>query len=175
MRKNLTRSIPFSLEKAKRIMNGEMKGVIMDGLGRKARIVATDVKHGFKPILALVTYKDGNEYAVQYNADGSYPANGGNDECNLQIFVNTRYKDYSDFTPSLFQSCLAREGQSDIWKVCVFLGKTTEEYMMFLMSDNEEHDFSEFLPLSRDTFNLIGSKASYDDYVKKLIENEEND
>ena len=43
MQKNLTRIIPFSLEKAKRIMNGEMKGVIMDGLGRKARIVATDV------------------------------------------------------------------------------------------------------------------------------------
>lgn len=169
MRKNLTRSIPFSLEKAKRIMNGEMKGVIMDGLGRKARIVATDVKHGFKPILALVTYKDGNEYAVQYNADGSYPANGGNDECNLQIFVNTRYKDYSDFTPSLFQSCLAREGKGYLWKVCVFLGKTTDGDMTFLMSDNDEHVFSEFLPLSKDTYGLIDSTASYKDYINELI------
>ena len=169
MRKNLTRSIPFSLEKAKRIMNGEMKGVIMDGLGRKARIVATDVKHGFKPILALVTYKDGNEYAVQYNADGSYPPNGGNDECNLQIFVNTRYKDYSDFTPSLFQSCLAREGKGHVWKVCVFLGKTTYGSMMFLMSDNEEHEFPEYLPLSKDTYGLIDSTSSYNDYISELI------
>lgn len=169
MRKNLTRSIPFSLEKAKRIMNGEMKGVIMDGLGRKARIVATDVKHGFKPILALVTYKDGNEYAVQYNADGSYPANGGNDECNLQIFVNTRYKDYSDFTPSLFQSCLAREGKGHVWKVCVFLGKTTYGSMMFLMSDNEEYEFPEYLPLSKDTYGLIDSTSSYNDYISELI------
>lgn len=169
MRKNLTRSIPFSLEKAKRIMNGEMKGVIMDGLGRKARIVATDVKHGFKPILALVTYKDGNEYAVQYNADGSYPANGGNDECNLQIFVNTRYKDYSDFSPSLFQSCLAREGKGHVWKVCVFLGKTTYGSMMFLMSDNEEYEFPEYLPLSKDTYGLIDSTSSYNDYISELI------
>ena len=171
MRKNLTRSIPFSLEKAKRIMNGEMKGVIMDGLGRKARIVATDVVGG-QPILALVSDDIGRELMLRYNTDGTYFLDGGSNSKNLRIVVSSRFKDYSDFTPSLFQSCLAREGQSDIWKVCVFLGKTTEEYMMFLMSDNEEHDFSEFLPLSKDTFNLIGSKTSYDDYVKKLIENE---
>ncbi len=169
MRKNLTKIIPFDLKKAKRIMNGEMKGVITDGMGRKARIVATDVKHGFKPILALVTYKDGNEYAVQYNADGSYPANGGNDECNLQIFVNTRYKDYSDFTPSLFQSCLAREGKGHVWKVCVFLGKTTYGSMTFLMSDNEEYEFPEYLPLSKDTYGLIDSTSSYNDYISELI------
>ena len=171
MRKNLTRSIPFSLEKAKRIMNGEMKGVIMDGLGRKARIVATDVVGG-QPILALVSDDIGRELMLRYNTDGTYFLDGGSNSKNLRIVVSSRFKDYSNFTPSLFQSCLAREGQSDIWKVCVFLGKTTEEYMMFLMSDNEEHDFSEFLPLSKDTFNLIGSKTSYDDYVKKLIENE---
>ena len=171
MRKNLTRSIPFSLEKAKRIMNGEMKGVIMDGLGRKARIVATDVVGG-QPILALVSDDIGRELMLRYNADGTYFLDGCSHAKNLRIVVNSRFKDYSNFTPSLFQSCLAREGKGHVWKVCVFLGKTTNEYMMFLMSDNEEHDFSEFLPLSRDTFNLIGSKTSYDDYVKKLIENE---
>lgn len=174
MHKNLTKIIPFDLKKAKRIMNGEMKGVIMDGLGRKARIVATDVV-GDQPILALVTSDEGRELMLRYNADGTYFLDGCSHAKNLRIAVNSRFKDYSNFTPSLFQSCLAREGQSDIWKVCVFLGKTTDEYMMFLMSDNEEHDFPEFLPLSKDTFNLIGSKTSYDEYVKKLIKNEEND
>lgn len=174
MRKNLTRSIPFSLEKAKRIMNGEMKGVIMDGLGRKARIVATDVVGG-QPILALVSDDIGRELMLRYNTDGTYFLDGGSNSKNLRIVVSSRFKDYSNFTPSLFQSCLAREGEGYVWKVCVFLGKTTNEYMMFLMSDNEEHDFSEFLPLSRDTFNLIGSKTSYDDYVDKLIKNEENE
>lgn len=58
MRKNLAKIIPFNLKKAKRIMNGEMKGVITDGLGRKARIVATDVA-GEQPILALVTSDEG--------------------------------------------------------------------------------------------------------------------
>lgn len=165
MRKNLTKIIPFDLKKAKRIMNGDMKGVITDGLGRKARIVATDVVGG-QPILALVDCFDGKETPQLYNIDGTHPSDRGKD---LRIVVRTRYKDYSDFTPSLFQSCLAREGQSDIWKVCVFLGKTTEEYMMFLMSDNEEHEFPEYLPLSKDTYGLIDSTSSYNDYISELI------
>lgn len=168
MRKNLTKIIPFDLKKAKRIMNGEMKGVIMDGLGRKARIVATDVVGG-QPILALVSDDIGRELMLRYNTDGTYFLDGGSNSKNLRIVVNSRFKDYSNFTPSLFQSCLAREGKGHVWKVCVFLGKTTEEYMMFLMSDNEEHDFSEFLPLSKDTYGLIDSTSSYNDYISELI------
>jgi hypothetical protein len=165
MRKNLTKIIPFDLKKAKRIMNGEMKGRITDSQGRKIRIVATDVVGG-QPILALVDYFDGKETPQLYNIDGTHPSDRGKD---LRIVVRTRYKDYSDFTPSLFQSCLAREGQSDIWKVCVFLGKTTYGSMMFLMSDNEEYEFPEFLPLSKDTYGLIDSTASYKDYINELI------
>lgn len=168
MRKNLTRSIPFSLEKAKRIMNGEMKGVIMDGLGRKARIVCSDVVGG-QPILALVTSDEGRELMLRYNADGTYFLDGCSHAKNLKIVVNSRFKDYSNFTPSLFQSCLAREGNGHVWKVCVFLGKTTYGSMMFLMSDNDEHVFSEFLPLSKDTYGLIDSTASYKDYINELI------
>lgn len=168
MRKNLTRSIPFSLEKAKRIMNGEMKGVIMDGLGRKARIVATDVVGG-QPILALVSDDIGRELMLRYNTDGTYFLDGGSNSKNLRIVVSSRFKDYSNFTPSLFQSCLAREGKGHVWKVCVFLGKTTYGSMMFLMSDNEEHEFPEYLPLSKDTYGLIDSTSSYNDYISELI------
>ena len=168
MRKNLTRSIHFSLEKAKRIMNVEMKGVIMDGLGRKARIVATDVVGG-QPILALVSDDIGRELMLRYNADGTYFLDGCSHAKNLRIVVNSRFKDYSNFTPSLFQSCLAREGKGHVWKVCVFLGKTTYGSMMFLMSDNEEHEFPEYLPLSKDTYGLIDSTSSYNDYISELI------
>lgn len=165
MPKNLTRIIPFDLKKAKRIMNGEMKGVIMDGLGRKARIVATDVA-GEQPILALVDYFDREETPQLYNIDGTLPSDRGKD---LHIVVNSRFKDYSNFTPSLFQSCLAREGKGYVWKVCVFLGKTTYGSMTFLMSDNEEHEFPEYLPLSKDTYGLIDSTSSYNDYISELI------
>mgnify|MGYP004459585183 CR=1 FL=1 len=168
MYKNLTRIIPFDLKKAKRIMNGEMKGVIMDGLGRKARIVATDVVGG-QPILALVSDDIGRELMLRYNTDGTYFLDGGSNSKNLRIVVNSRFKDYSNFTPSLFQSCLAREGKGHVWKVCVFLGKTTYGSMMFLMSDNEEYEFPEFLPLSKDTYGLIDSTASYKDYINELI------
>lgn len=174
MQKNLTRIIPFSLEKAKRIMNGEMKGVIMDGLGRKARIVATDVVGG-QPILALVSDDIGRELMLRYNADGTYFLDGCSHAKNLRIVVNSRFKDYSDFIPSLFQSCLAREGKGCVWRVCVFLGKTTDGDMTFLMSDNEEHVFSEYLPLSRETYKLIDSPYSYREYIEELIKNEEND
>ena len=118
MRKNLTRSIPFSLEKAKRIMNGEMKGVIMDGLGRKARIVATDVVGG-QPILALVSDDIGRELMLRYNTDGTYFLDGGSNSKNLRIVVSSRFKDYSNFTPSLFQSCLEGVrllGEDHVWK-----------------------------------------------------------
>lgn len=96
-------------------MNGEMKGVIMDGLGRKARIVATDVA-GEQPILALVTSDEGRELMLRYNADGTYFLDGCSHAKNLWIVVNSRFKDYSNFTPSLFQSCLAREGKGHVWK-----------------------------------------------------------
>lgn len=162
------KTIPFDLEKAKRIMEGGMKGMITDSQGRKVRIVATDVV-GTQPILALTTLENGTETAQLFNKDGTYLHEGGKHECNLHIVVKTRYKDYSNFTPSLFQSCLAREGQSDIWKVCVFLGKTTDGYMDFLMSDNEEHEFPEYLPLSKDTYGLIDSTSSYNDYINELI------
>lgn len=168
MRKNLTKIIPFDLRKAKRIMNGEMKGVIMDGLGRKARIVATDVVGG-QPILALVSDDIGRELMLRYNTDGTYFLDGGSNSKNLRIVVSSRFKDYSNFTPSLFQSCLAREGKGHVWKVCVFLGKTTYGSMMFLMSDNEEHEFPEYLPLSKDTYGLIDSTSSYNDYISELI------
>lgn len=168
MRKNLTKIIPFDLKKAKRIMNGEMKGVIMDGLGRKARIVATDVVGG-QPILALVSDDIGRELMLRYNADGTYFLDGCSHAKNLRIVVNSRFKDYSNFTPSLFQSCLAREGKGHVWKVCVFLGKTTYGSMMFLMSDNEEHEFPEYLPLSKDTYGLVDSTNSYNDYISELI------
>ena len=173
MRKYLTRIIPFDIENAKRIMNGEMKGIIKDGLGRKARIVATDVVGG-QPILALVSSCDSErELMLRYNADGTYFIDGCSHVKNLQIVVNTRFEDYSDFTPSLFQSCLAREGQCFVWKVCVFIGKTTDDKMMFLMSDNNEHEFSEFIPLSKDTYNLIDSCKSYEGYITEQIENGE--
>lgn len=168
MQKNLTRIIPFSLEKAKRIMNGKMKGVIMDGLGRKARIVATDVVGG-QPILALVSDDIGRELMLRYNTDGTYFLDGCSNSKNLRIVVNSRFKDYSNFTPSLFQSCLAREGKGHVWKVCVFLGKTTYGSMMFLMSDNEEYEFPEFLPLSKDTYGLVDSTSSYNEYISELI------
>ena len=168
MRKNLTKIIPFDLRKAKRIMNGEMQGVIMDGLGRKARIVATDVA-GEQPILALVTSDDGRELTLKYNADGTYFLDGCSHAKNLRIVVSSRFKDYSNFTPSLFQSCLAREGKGHVWKVCVFLGETTYGSMMFLMSDNEEYEFPEYLPLSKDTYGLIDSTSSYNDYISELI------
>lgn len=168
MRKNLTKIIPFDLKKAKRIMNGEMKGVIMDGLGRKARIVATDVVGG-QPILALVSDDIGRELMLRYNTDGTYFLDGGSNSKNLRIVVNSRFKDYSNFTPSLFQSCLAREGKGHVWKVCVFLGKTTYGSMTFLMSDNEEHEFPEYLPLSKDTYGLVDSTSSYNDYISELI------
>lgn len=60
--------IPFEVELAKKISNGEVEGRIVTRDGRNARIVCWDRK-GVNPIVALVEQQNGEEVS-------SYPMNG---------------------------------------------------------------------------------------------------
>lgn len=58
----------FSLEEY--LKNPSKKLVTRDG--RKARIVATDIKCKNFPIVAAVTYRDGQEVCLSYTSSGKY-------------------------------------------------------------------------------------------------------
>lgn len=85
--------IPFDVQRAKRISNGEEEGKIVTRDGRNARIVCFDVKDE-DSILALIESKDGTEIPSTYKSSGSFFIN---DEDPNDLFLSvpewTTFKD----------------------------------------------------------------------------------
>lgn len=88
-------TIPFDLERAKRISSGEEEGKIVTGDGRNARIVCWDskVEHNY-PIIALVQDGEG-EIIYSYRYDGNYNSAPSNEFAKLLLYVPewTTFKD----------------------------------------------------------------------------------
>ena len=166
--------IPFDLNKAKFIMNGEMKGRIVTRDGRQARIICFDRKENediFDPpknIVALVTNKDGSEGVFAVRDDGMILLNEESDY-DLLIEVPTYNRDYSNFIPQKWQPCLVRESIYDHWKVRVCADN--KQQVTFYDSSNccsgdILWDFK--LPLSKITERLIGTTKSYEQLIQEF-------
>lgn len=86
-------TIPFDIERAKRIINGEEEGKIVTRNGKKARIVCFDA-HSDDNIVALIKDEKGVEFAKSYSSDGSIFLKGESD-CDLMLSVPewTTFKD----------------------------------------------------------------------------------
>ena len=86
-------TIPFDVERAKRISNGEEEGKIVTRDGRNARIVCWDAKSD-DSIIALVEDKNGVECPYSYLNNGSYHIGERND---IDIMISvpewTTFKD----------------------------------------------------------------------------------
>lgn len=67
--------VPFNIEMAKKITNGEIKGKIVTRDGRKVRIVCWDARND-ENIVALVSNETDVENIVGYLCDGHYFTNG---------------------------------------------------------------------------------------------------
>lgn len=86
-------TIPFDLERAKRISSGEEQGKIVTRDGRNVRIVCWDVKF-IDPILALLEGKNGIEYAIEYQSSGKrYISEENADDLFISVPEWTTYKD----------------------------------------------------------------------------------
>lgn len=86
-------TIPFDLERAKRISSGEEQGKIVTRDGRNVRIVCWDVKC-IDLILALLEGKNGIEYAIEYQSSGKrYISEENADDLFLSVPEWTTYKD----------------------------------------------------------------------------------
>ena len=91
----------FSLEEY--LKNPSKKVVTRDG--RKARIVATDIKCKNFPIVAAVTYGDGQEICLSYTSSGKYSSYRTKDYNDI-FFAAEKHKGwinvYRDFDGTLY-------------------------------------------------------------------------
>ena len=86
-------TIPFDVQRAKRISNGEEEGKIVTRDGRNVRIVCWDAKSD-DSIIALVEDKNGVEYPYSYLNNGSYHIGEKNDiDIMLAVPEWTTFKD----------------------------------------------------------------------------------
>lgn len=87
-------TIPFQVERAKRISNGEEEGKIVTRDGKEVRIICFDVKNDKYPIIGLV--KEGDyESAESFSKNGEYSIRDGELDCDLFLKVPewTTFKD----------------------------------------------------------------------------------
>ena len=175
MTRTTFKRVPFDLELAKKITNKEVKGRIVTRDGRKIRIICTDRKDKSDVIaqysvIALVTEKDGHECEYEYLNTGRFSAVIEETDLDLHIEVPTYYRDYSNFVPQRWQTCLVRDYSLDIWRVAVCSGKDAYGRPLFYSERNTDGccGWYHYLPLSKETERLIGISKSYEELIKEL-------
>ena len=171
MTRTTYKKIPFDLELAKKITNKEVKGRIVTEDNLTARIVCFDMKFGVDKILAVLVDCGGEyEIGVRCNLDGTCRDDRKEDKFNLHIEVPTYYRDYSNFVPQRWQTCLVRDYSLDIWRVAVCSGKDAYGRPLFYSERNTDGccGWYHYLPLSKVTERLIGISKSYEELIKEL-------
>lgn len=169
MRTNYKR-IPFSIELAKKIAKGEMKGRITTLDGREVRIVCWDKKPIEEyPIVVLAKNDYGGEMLYSFTEEGLVIHNYKN-IYNLILEIPTYHKDYSNFKPYKWQSCVVRDYSSDTWRIVVCCGIDSYEVPIFYTENNSDgyYHWKKFLPLSNITKQLVGTSKSYEELCEEL-------
>lgn len=175
MTRTTYKKIPFNIELAKKIMSKEVKGRIVTRSGWKARIICFDRKERkdiFEPprnIIALIDNKGGDEEVHSFRDTGMMFLSEESD-FDLLIEVPTYYRDYSNFVPQRWQTCLVRDYSLDIWRVAVCSGKDAYGRPLFYSERNADGccGWYHYLPLSKVTERLIGISKSYEELIKEL-------
>lgn len=167
------KKIPFDLELAKKIMNKEVKGRIVSEDGRKVRIIYID-NESFTETTFLALYKDKDfniERDYRLNKDGRY-FRGEKSDLDLHIEV-PKYSDYSNFVPQKWQPCLVRDTASDLWRAEVCCGTDSYGVPIFYSANNSDGccHWGHFLPISKVTERLFGTKKSYEQLIQELDRN----
>lgn len=87
-------TIPFDIERAKRISNGKEEGKIVTRDGRSVRIICFDLKNEKMPIISAVTEDSGLESATQHGISGNLLFQGThNRDLLLSVPEWTTFKD----------------------------------------------------------------------------------
>lgn len=170
MTRTTFKKIPFNLELAKKIAKKEAKGRIVNVDGNKARIICWNKGCGNSnyPIIALVDM-NGGEQIFTFTKEGK-ECIGFSSYKDLCLEVPTYYRDYSNFVPQRWQTCLVRDYSLDIWRVAVCSGKDAYGRPLFYSERNTDGccGWYHYLPLSKVTERLIGISKSYEELIKEL-------
>nr|DAJ58598.1 MAG TPA: hypothetical protein [Caudoviricetes sp.] len=165
--------VPFNLEMAKKIAKKEAKGRIVNVDGNKARIICwnKDCGNSNYPIIALVDM-NGGEQIFTFTKEGK-ECIGFSSYKDLCLEVPTYYRDYSNFKPCKLQPCLVRDTASDLWRAEVCCGTDSYGVPIFYSANNSDGccHWGHFLPISKVTERLFGTKKSYEQLIQELDEN----
>lgn len=117
------KQIPFTIEDAKKIQNGEIKGKIETRDGCPAKIIYYETRGTEEPLVALVEETNNRERLRTYSPAGSYYADGGTSNRDLFLYVedNTPHQ----FKP--FDRVLVRDGEDKTWRAEFFSHIDTDE------------------------------------------------
>lgn len=167
------KKVPFDLELAKKITNKEVKGRIVTEDKLPVRIVCFDLKYGGSKILAVLVDCGDYEIGIRCDLDGTCRDDRKEDKFNLHLEVPTYYRDYSNFIPQKWQPCLVRDTASDLWRVEVCRDTDFYGVPIFYSANNSDCYcyWGYFLPLSKVTERLVGTKKSYEELIKELDKN----
>lgn len=133
-------TIPFDLERAKRISNGEEEGKIVTRDGKEVRIVCFNVRHDYYPIIGLIDEGD-YESAESFSKNGSYSIEDGELDCDLFLKV----PEWTTFKDGDIIYCEVDNGDSGVCKwVSILKGKVecfsgdlyTDEYATCIIESN---------------------------------------
>lgn len=157
-------TIPFDLERAKRITNGEEEGKIITGDGRKARIICWDAKveQGY-PIGALIS--EGNIEVIKfYRTNGDYNSAPSNEYAKLKLSVpdqSSKDSNYSnigkEYNLEPFQKVLCRDHKKNKW---------TGDFFLHMFKDGRfccvSFDWRYCIPYNEQTKHLLNTTDNWE-------------
>lgn len=141
-------TIPFQVERAKRISNGEEEGKIVTRDGKEVRIVCFNVRNDYYPIIGLIDEGD-YESAESFSKNGSYSIEDGELDCDLFLKVPD-YK--NEFKP--FDKVLVRDNHS-VWFPSFFSHKTEGNIFNFFTTSGRSWKYC--IPYNDQTAHLLGT------------------
>ena len=165
-------TIPFDVERAKRISNGEEEGKTITRDGRNARIVCFDVKDE-DSILALIESKYGTEIPSTHKSSGSFFINS-EDPNDLLLSV----PEWATFKDGDIIYCEVDNGNNSVCKwVSILKGKVecfdgdlyTNEYATYIIDPNTFKGEMSFDGYSDNIDTIVLANESQKQYFIELL------
>lgn len=166
-------TIPFDVERAKRISNGEEEGKIVTRDGKNVRIVCFNVRHNNYPIVGLID--EGNyESAESFSKNGEYSLGDGKLDCDLFLQV----PEWTTFKDGDIIYCEVDNGDSGVCKwVSILKGKVeyfdgdlyTDEYATCIIDPNTYKGEMSFDGYSDNIDTIVLANESQKQYFIELL------
>lgn len=167
----VTKVIPFTMELAEMILRGEAKNCeVQTREGLKARLLATDI-NDVKPVAAAVTCVNGTETVDTFYRDGTFYEDSKYSDYDLVIHVNTIYRDYKNFRPTIYQACLVQDANGWCEAVCIgWQGNDPDPTPVWLSGRLKIASKFEAIPMTANTIGILGREfITYEEYVNEQI------